>query len=230
MSKDRVEAVERAILVLGAFSEEESSLSLKRLSEKTGLYKSTILRIVGTLEYHGYIIKGVKGEYHLGSTLWKLGCVYKNSFDSEAFIRPILAGIRDTINETVAFYIKSADRRICLYRENAKREVCHNLSEGLDLPLDQGAGGRVLSAFSGAEGGLYESIREQGWYWSKGERNPDVAAIAVPVLTPSGELKGALSISALIFRLNDKMVEEFVPLLKVEAERAGRGLEGSPIM
>ncbi len=229
-SKGRVESVERALSILNAFSERETSLTLKRLSDKTGLYKSTILRLLGTLEHHGFILKRDNGEYCLGSSLWRLGTVYKNSFDSEKFIRPILASIRDQINETVAFYIKSGDSRICLYRENANREVCHHLNEGAQLPLDRGAAGRVLMAFSGAEGGLFESIRKTGFYWSKGERNPDVCALAVPVISPSGDFKGVLSVSALIFRMDQSTVDELLPMLKTEAERAGRAIEGSPLM
>lgn len=230
MAKDRVEAVERALEVLNAFSDQNNVLTLKEISEKTGLYKSTILRLAGSLEAYGFLLRQADGRYRLGPSLWRLGSIYQNSFDSEKVIRPALAAIRDAINETAAFYIKSGDSRICLYRENAKREICHHISEGAEIPLKRGAAGRVLLAYTGSPGEPFETIRTQGWYLSKGERNPDLAAVAVPVLTPEGELKGALSVSGLIFRFDGALTERCLTLLKHYAEPMGRALADSPLM
>ncbi|USH03498.1 IclR family transcriptional regulator [Grimontia kaedaensis] len=230
MAKDRVEAVERALAVLNAFSDKQSVLTLKEISDKTGLYKSTILRLIGSLEHFGFISKQLDGRYRLGPSLWRLGSIYQKSFDSETVIRPMLEKLRDAVNETAAFYIKSGDSRICLYRENAKREVCHNINEGSEIPIKRGAAGRVLLAYTGAEGQPFEAIREQGWYLSKGERNPDLAAIAVPVLTPDGVLKGALSISGLIFRFDGPLVDQCVELLNQAADVMGKELIDSPLM
>ncbi|MEH6580200.1 MAG: IclR family transcriptional regulator [Amphritea sp.] len=230
MAKDRVEAVERALDVLNSFSDEKNVLTLKDIADSTGLYKSTILRLIGSLEGNGFVSKQQDGRYRLGPSLWRLGSIYKNSFDSEKVIRPILEKMRDTVSETAAFYIKSGDRRICLYRENAKREVCHHISEGSEIAIKQGAAGRVLLAYTGTEGQLFDTIRKQGWYMSKGERNPDLAAIAVPVITPDGEIKGALSISGLIFRFEEPLVSQCLDLLKDAAENMGKQLIDSPLM
>jgi len=230
MAKDRVEAVERALAVLNAFSDEQNVLTLKEISDSTGLYKSTILRLIGSLELFGFVSKQQDGRYRLGPSLWRLGSIYQKSFDSEKVIRPMLERMRDTVNESAAFYIKSGESRICLYRENAKREVCHNINEGSEIPIKRGAAGRVLLAYTGTEGQPFETIRSQGWYMSKGERNPDLAAISVPVLTPNGDLKGALSISGLIFRFNGPLVDECLELLKQAADDMGKQLIDSPLM
>jgi len=55
MATDRVEAVERALGILGAFTAEQGALSLRELAGATGLYKSTILRLCGSLEHFGYL-------------------------------------------------------------------------------------------------------------------------------------------------------------------------------
>ncbi|MDT8420081.1 MAG: hypothetical protein RQ754_06585 [Desulfuromonadales bacterium] len=44
MANDRVEAVERALERLNCCSSERPALSLKQLAERSGFYKSTILR------------------------------------------------------------------------------------------------------------------------------------------------------------------------------------------
>jgi DNA-binding IclR family transcriptional regulator len=230
MAQDRVEAVERALDVLNSFTNKNSILSLKDISESTGFYKSTILRLIGSLEAYGYILRQQDGRYRLGPSLWRLGSIYQNSFDSEVVIRPQLQSVRDQINQTAAFYIKSGNQRICLYRENAIGELFHMLSEGAELPLDKGAAGMVLTAFSGADGETMERTRQQGWYLSQGERNPDLAALAVPVMTENGELKGVLSVSGLIFKFTEEKVDEYLPILKKTATQLGKELANCPLM
>ncbi|MEL0623969.1 IclR family transcriptional regulator [Marinomonas arenicola] len=230
MAQDRVEAVERALEVLNSFTNKSNTLSLKDISESTGFYKSTILRLIGSLEAYGYILRQQDGRYRLGPSLWRLGSIYQNSFDSETAIRPLLQSVRDQINQTAAFYIRSGNQRICLYRENAIGELCHMLSEGAELPLDKGAAGMILTAFGGADGEAMDSIREKGWYLSEGERNPDLAALAVPVITENGELKGVLSVSGLIFKFTEEKVNEYLPILKKTATQLGKELANCPLM
>jgi DNA-binding IclR family transcriptional regulator len=230
MAQDRVEAVERALEVLNSFTNQNNVLSLKDISEKTGFYKSTILRLIGSLEAYGYILKQQDGRYRLGPSLWRLGSIYQNGFDSETVTRPLLCSVRDQINQTAAFYIKSGDRRICLYRENAIGEIVHMMNEGAELPLDRGASGIVLAAFSGKSGAQMERVRKQSWYVSRGERNPDLAALAVPVLTADAKLKGVLSVSGLIFKFDDEQVSQYLPILKKVAAQLGKELIDCPLM
>src|SRR5258708_9634979 len=49
MSKDKVEAVERALAVLNAFHADKPTMTLGEIASATGFYKSTILRLPGSL-------------------------------------------------------------------------------------------------------------------------------------------------------------------------------------
>src|SRR5207245_6932353 len=57
MSKDKVEAVERALAVLNAFHADKPTMTLGEIASATGFYKSTILRLAGSLERLGYLIR-----------------------------------------------------------------------------------------------------------------------------------------------------------------------------
>lgn len=217
MAQDRVEAVERALAILNCFSQEQNRLSLKQLAEQTGFYKSTILRLSGSLERYGYLVRQGNGNYHLGPALIALGETARDSFDIGAIVRPVLEELRDQFNESVAYYTLSGDMRICLYRANAKRAIRHQLDEGTRLPLDKGAAGRILLAYSGREGVPYEQIRQQGWYRSLGERDPEVASVGVPILNERGEAIAALCVSGLISRFETDRQKTFVKVLKVKA-------------
>ena len=223
MAKDRVEAVERALELLNSFTDAHPVLSLKQLAEKTGFYKSTILRLAASLERFGYLVRQNDGSYRLGSTPLRLGEIYRKSFDLRDVVRPVLHDLCERFNESVAFYIKSNDVRICLYRANARRAIRHQLEEGQQLPLDRGAAGRVLLAWSGAEGKPYDDIRSQGWCASLGERDPEVAAVAVPIHSADRQLHGALCISGLISRIDEARQHELAAaLLQAAAELSDR--------
>jgi DNA-binding IclR family transcriptional regulator len=202
MGEERVEAVERALTVLEAFREGEEALTLAALAEKTGLYKSTILRLAASLERFGYLTRDPGGLYRLGPSLWRLGSLYRRHFDLGEQIRPELRRLVEATGETASFYVREGEERICLYRLNSPRAVRHHLDEGVRLPLRSGAAGRVLLAWAGEPGEPYEMIRRTGHYVSMGERDPEVAAVALPVIDAGGQVRGALAVSALVSRFD----------------------------
>lgn len=67
-----VAAVDRAFLILSAFQEGDTSLSLALLARRTGLYKSTILRLMQSLIRAGYVVRLPDGNYAVGTAAGKL--------------------------------------------------------------------------------------------------------------------------------------------------------------
>lgn len=233
MAHDRVEAVERALTILDSFSEEDDGLTLAELATRTGFYKSTILRLNRSLERFGYLIRSPDGTFRLGPALWRLGSLYRREFDLGERVRPVLRRLRDATGETASFYIRDGDVRVCLYRINSNRAIRHHLDEGVHLPLDRGAAGRLLLAYSGEPGPRHDRLRSAGFAISLGERDPEIASVAVPVLTPGGKIRGALTISGLITRFDEDVQEKYVILLKttareLEASLGGGGMVAGP--
>ena len=64
-SEKQIESVDKALGILECFSTKTPELSLKQLSEMTGLYKSRILRLCGTLMAHGCLIRLEGSLYRL---------------------------------------------------------------------------------------------------------------------------------------------------------------------
>lgn len=218
---NRVEAVERALLVLEAFREGEEALSLAALAGKTGLYKSTILRLAGSLERFGYLRRSEDGRFRLGPSLWRLGSLYRRGFDLGEQVRPELRRLVEATGETASFYVREGEERVCLYRLNSPRAIRHHLDEGARLPLAQGAAGRVLLAFGEDPDPACEPIRRAGRCVSLGERDAEVAAVAVPVLDRAGRLHGALTVSAVMTRFDERARERAAAELLESAGRLG---------
>ncbi|RTL67516.1 MAG: IclR family transcriptional regulator, partial [Hyphomicrobiales bacterium] len=62
----RVESVERALTILDAFGDGTPRLALGELAARTGLYRSTILRLAASLERFGYLNRDEDGAFRLG--------------------------------------------------------------------------------------------------------------------------------------------------------------------
>lgn len=214
-----VEAVERALLILDCFEPGHTQISLSDIAEKTGFYKSTILRLATSLERFGYMIRQEDGLFRTGPALWRLGSLYTPPVDLEIFIRPELKRLCSATQETASFYIREGQHRLCLYREEPQRSIRHTIEEGVMLPLDRGASGRLLLAFSDKPGEENSQLHETGYVFSKGERDKEVASIAVPLLKKDGSLIGALSISGLIHRFDDVSANDILITLKESQKR-----------
>jgi DNA-binding IclR family transcriptional regulator len=116
------------------------------------------------------------------------------------------------------------ERRVCLYRQHSPRVIRHHVEEGATLPLDRGASGRVLMAFTGGTDPVHERVREQGWYLSLGERDPEAAAMAAPVFGRDRQFIGALGIIGLRSRLEVESHAKLAALVTEEASQLSRSI------
>jgi DNA-binding IclR family transcriptional regulator len=213
--RTRVEAVERSLSLLQCFRQPGEALSLAVLAQRSSLYKSTILRLTASLVYMKFLERDAAGKYRLGSELRRLGALSAAPVSVESLVRPALQKLSTFTRETASFYVRDGDERICLYRVNSQRSARHHLDEGSRHPLKGGAAGKILCAydpqFAGEES--FEAIRTRGWVVSKGERDPDLAAIAVGLTNENHELLGALTVSGLLTRFTPDQIKSFRKLL-----------------
>ncbi|MBT1516380.1 IclR family transcriptional regulator [Bradyrhizobium sp. SRL28] len=218
MSKTGVDAVRRALAILKSFNAERSAITLTQIAEMTDLYKSTVLRLASSLEADGFLVRGADRLFRPGPELWRLGALYQRGLDLGEVIRPSLRRLVEATGETASFYVADGDERICLYRVNSPRSVRHHLEEGQRLPIDRGAAGRILTAYREPTNVEGKKIRDKGFYVSIGERDPEVAAAAVPLMDVHGKLRGALSLSAIRTRFDADARKSAIDALKSEAK------------
>ncbi|MEO1119749.1 MAG: IclR family transcriptional regulator [Pseudomonadota bacterium] len=217
MPENRVEAVERALTILESFSEPGEEVSLGELSKRTGFYKSTLLRLLGSLQHFGYVVRQPNGAYRLGPSLWRLGSLYRREFLPAETVRPILRELQALSGETASFYVRDGNERVCLYRINSSKPIRHHLEEGVRLPLRRGAAGKLISAYTDANDPEFAEIRDRGVAISRGERDPEIAAIAVPLFTSGGRFAGALALSGLVAHFDADASQKYVAAMKEAA-------------
>jgi DNA-binding IclR family transcriptional regulator len=191
-----VAAVDRALSLLDVFSAAEPLLTLAELAARTRLHKSTALRMLASLVHAHLVQRRPDGRYALGAGIARLHSIQAASFSLEAVIMPELRHLVALTQESAAFHVQQGEaHRICLHRVDSPRPVRDHMKVGDLLPLDRGAGGRVLQAFSGEKGELYDRIRREQVVVLLGDRLPELAGLAAPVFAADGSLFGALTIT-----------------------------------
>lgn len=193
--------LERGICILECFTPQRLRLHLRELADLTGLDKATLLRLLGVLVRARLMHRFDDGRYALGSNLLHMGMLYRATFDVGTRLQPALQAIVQHTGETVAFYVRSANDRVCLYRENSPREVRHHVEVGNRIALaDGGASAHVLLAYTGGTSRLSDDVRTHGFAMTRAERVPEMASVAVPVFEGDASFLGALVVIGLASR------------------------------
>jgi DNA-binding IclR family transcriptional regulator len=248
-STRHVEAVLRALDILDCF-EGEPLLSLKKISELTGMNKSRIIRLCGTLEAKGYLVYDAEARrYRLGSRILSLSKIYERSHNLVSLARPVLRYLADHTGESASLFVVEGLKRLCLVREEGTFSVRYNILEGQRMVLYAGAGGKVLLAFGPEElrrrvlgkNRLRELtsrtikdprdlekelgvIRRQGYAVSYGERDADAAALAAPIYNHEEKVCAALTIAGPTHRFSPEHNVKHLKILLASAERLSRVL------
>lgn len=215
-----VSAVNRALQILDALADGSDGTSLAALSKRTGLYKSTILRLAESLIAFGLVERSAEGVFRLGSDLIRLGELAKRTRRSSDDILAILRNLTEQTGESSTYYIRRQEHRLALFRVDSPKTVRDHIRAGDLLPLDRGAAGHIFREFSKgkAEPNVF-AIKV-----SHGERDPEVAAVAGPVFS-GGALAGVLSISGPRHRFNAAAIRKFSTLLTEQCEWLSRALD-----
>ena len=216
-----VSALERGLAVLDALAEAGAPIPLAELARRTGFHKSTLLRVLASLERCRYAVRTPDGRYRLGPVVLRLGQAYSRSFDLRAAIEPALVRLAAATHEAASFFIREGEGRVAIARVEGRQEVRDVVTIGAVLPL-QGAAGHVLRLF---EAGPRPDLPQA--QASFGERTPEVGALSAPVFRQGGVLAGALTLSGTVTRFRDETHRAaMTKILLHEAACLTRGLDG----
>ena len=197
-------AVDRALSLLAAFQPGDDGLALADFAQRTQLYKSTVLRLLASLEHAGLVQRRGDGRYALGPEVARLHGLYAAAFSLESVVMPVLQALVAATGESAAWHVRQPQpgggwARLCLYRIDSPHVLRDHVRPGDLLPADRGAGARVLIAFGPDAGAddpaLYQRIRDQGFCALVGDRSPELAGISAPAFHADGSLAGAVTLT-----------------------------------
>ena len=214
--------LERGISVLKCFDEDRLRLPLRDLARLTGLDKATLLRLLGVLVRERLAHRFDDGTYSPGPALLHMGMLYRRTFDMGSRLQPVMHRVMLQTGETVAFYVRSGDERVCLFRENSANEVRHHVEVGTRVSLSAGgSSAHVLLAFTGGATAQTETIFHDGYAITREERVPQMASVALPVFDGDGSFLGAIVVIGLAPRQSAVAQRRAVQIARRELEAQG---------
>lgn len=221
---DGVAAVDRALAIATALAQAGTPLSLADLARLTGMYKSTLLRLLASLERSGLVVHRSDKRYALGPLAFLFGRTFETSLGLKEAIQPVMEWLVTQGTESPSFHVQhGTDTRMCLFRIDSSHSTLDRVRVGDVLPLHKGAPGKVLRAYG--KGGPTDGDA-QLVFTSFGERDPLCGAISSPVFGPANTLLGALSLSGPLERFSELAVQRMTGLLLSAAQRATLSLGG----
>lgn len=227
-SGEGVAAVDRALSIVIALEEAASPVTLAELSRLTGLYKSTLLRLIHSLEHAALVVRRSDGRYTLGPLAARLGRAFDATHRLHEHLLPVLERLVEQGTESSSFHVRyDNDRRLCLFRVDSHHSTLDSVREGDLLPLERGAAAKIIRHYTSAEHEQASKEDPPLLFSSFGERDPLCAALASPVWGAGNQFLGAISLSGPKERFTSAAVETMGEVLLKEAKKLTETLGGA---
>jgi len=228
-----IQVLERSFSLLDMLAAQPEPVSLKEISERTGLHPSTAHRILNDLAIGRYVDRPAAGTYRLGMRLLELGNLVKARLDvREAALAP-MRELHKVTHQPVNLSMRQGDEIVYIERTYSERSgmqvvravggraPLHLTSVGkLFLAHDDPARVRAYATRTGLTGHTRNSItdltrleRELASVRASGVARDDeelelgVRCMAAGVYDDQGKLLAGLSVSAPADRLEESWLE-----------------------
>lgn len=218
----QVRALDRGLDILESFTLASPELTVTQISERAGLPKPTVVRLLSVLTARGYIEQVDGGEKHrLGVRTLEVGSNFLLSTSLQAEARPIMRLLADRTRQTanlgildgyqvVHTEVVAPDRPVRFWASIGKREDAHIsglgkvlltslLGDEIETFLCQPRSALTPNSITRAEDlrAELEAVAARGYAIDKEESNLGVMCIAAPIYGGTGRIEAAVSISGL---------------------------------
>jgi len=245
-----VQVIERLFALMDVLASREEAISLKEISEKTGLHPSTAHRILNDLAIGRFVDRPQPGNYRLGMRLLELGNLVKNRLNvRDAALGPMRELHRIT-QQPVNLSMRQGDEIVYIERSYSERSgmqviraiggraPLHLTSVGkLFLSADDAQKVRAYATRTGLSGHTKNSltqlpalerelakVRQDAYANDNEELELGVRCMAAGIYDDQGKLVAGLSISAPAGRLD----EAWLSKLKATAQEISESLGFRP--
>ncbi|HEU5101610.1 MAG TPA: IclR family transcriptional regulator [Roseiflexaceae bacterium] len=242
------QAIRRAVAVLKAFGPDPEHLTAQQLSQRTGLNRSTVYRLLSALEHEGLVASGEDGRYRLGPDMAILGTLALRQIDLRTIALPLMRMLAERSGETVDLEMLHG-AHVMIVEEFAGDHLLNASSNlGTLYPAHCTATGKLLLAALPADildavlagelrtcgpraitnpQALRADLRAslaRGYATAYEELEAHLHAVAAPIYDHTGRLAAALSISGPAARMPRRRESELVRMLADACAQISRAL------
>ena len=250
-SKRHVEAVLASCDIIDSFLRYPHQ-TLKQIIDQTNLTRNRVMRLTGTLETRGYLLRyPMTGIYSLGPRLLSLGREYERQSNLGTLAQPMLQELAKATGESATIHIYDNLDRVILAREESGNDLRLSVPVGSRVPIILGASGKVFLTFGPKNrrdqvlkrilrsmpgsgtiavppelASELNRIKAQGYVYCPGVRVPDAGFIAVPIFGQEKRFIGSLVIGGPIQRFTPETLPEKIKLVTAVSAKITWRLSG----
>ncbi len=247
------QSLSRGLKLIDLLARYPNGCPLAKITEESGLNKSTAYRLLQELMVCGYVQQcQIPGSYKLTTKLLELGYHVMSSSNIFDIVSPHLNQLNLAVGETVNFSIRSDDHALLLYKLNPTSSMSRTMSRiGQYMPFYCTAMGKSFLAFdTDAQIEHYwqthcssfsrltdftilnfidfkreiDNIRSTFVSMDNEENEIGISCLAVPIFDINYNNEYAISISATTGKLNMIGVDKIIPQLHEAAAAISREL------
>ncbi len=249
----QAKSLTKALDILELFSK-HADLGTREIARLTAYDRSTIHRILVTLQKHGYLIQAPETKkFRLGMKLLELGTLAVRRYSLRDDARQVMRTLARDLNESVYLLVEEDNAAICIDEVLVDRTLSIGPSLGVATPIHAAAAGKCFLAYKAPEAGRQliftrglapittrtivdpqtflaelDKVRAQGYALNNEESEIGVRYLAVPIFGHHDTVVAALNVGAPVVRLTDDKIE-FVAIRMQQAaaeisRQAGRTL------
>lgn len=143
--KQNIQVIARAAEILRTLQTSQTSMSLGQIANRTGLARSTVQRIVASLQAEDFVVADVKGSgFRLGSGIIKFGKATR--YDVVELCRPFLTRLMEVTKETADLSVMRHDKMVFLDQVPGPHRLRTVSFVGETFPLTDTANGKACLA------------------------------------------------------------------------------------
>jgi DNA-binding IclR family transcriptional regulator len=237
--------LDRALAVLGSFSDERPEQTLGEIVAATGLAAATVHRLVAELVAWGALERPARGRYRIGIRLWQVGSLAPLARDLRDAALPYLQDLGAVTGQVVHLVVLDGHQALFLERLPGHADVPVRSRVGRRMPAHASGPGKVLLAYAPqevvaeviarglprmAKGTITDpheltvalaEIRRVGYCLSRDEMTDGAASVAAPIVGPTGDVVASVSV---VVPSSTENLQPLVPAVLLTASAVGRAL------
>jgi len=250
-----VPALERGLRMLGEFSRESRTLSAPELARRFDLPRSTVFRLLTTLENLGFLERAEGGrDYRLGMAVLRLGFEYLASLELTQLGTPLLNRLCDEVRMPCNLVVRDGRSIVYVAKVAPPTPFASSVSVGTRLPAHATVLGRVLledltlpqlralypekrlETYSPATpktvAELFDMVqadRQRGYVLGEGFFESNISTVAAPVRDHGTRIVAALGVTVTSGRIDANRADGLVRRVRETADEISGLLNYSPV-
>lgn len=251
---ESVRAVDRALEILMCFNRQTPELSMTQIAEQIGIHKSTIHRLLATLENKRFVQRDPDtGMYRLGIRLLQMAYLTLEQNDLRRLAAPFMQRLGERSQENIHLAILDDTDVVFVATLESQQRVKLAAAIGQRLPAFATASGKAILAYlpekivqriidrgmpqftpytHASQTAFYndlQNIRGQGFSISEQELEGEINAVAAPIFDQDAQPIASLAVVGPAYRLTHELLLGIGPLVAATTKEISQEIKMAAI-